>query len=96
VDRDDCPSVRRALRYNRQAVEETAGHGSFPASGGEVLDLGEERGLANEPAVVERFEQRIRGLASGYPAVQLPELLNCFLRQQAVPSCCPRRACAAS
>jgi hypothetical protein len=70
VHRDDrlC-GQRRALRDRHQAVEQRAAHDSVPVRGREVLDLGQERSLADEAAVVKRFSQRLFGVARGYPAV---------------------------
>jgi hypothetical protein len=65
--------MRRALRDRRQSVEQRAGHDSVPVQGREVLNLGQERSLADEPAVVKRFSQPLFGVARGLPAVQSVE-----------------------
>ena len=67
----------------RQAVEQMARHDSVPVQGSEVLNLAKERSLADEPAVVKRFSQRVPGVARRHPAVQSVEPLDCLLGQQA-------------
>jgi hypothetical protein len=66
VNRDDCPCMqRRALRYRRQAIEQMARHDCVPVQGSEVLNLGKERSLPDEPAVVKRFSPSV---CSAWPA----------------------------
>jgi hypothetical protein len=77
VNRDNCPCVpRRALGYRRQTVEQMTWHDAVSVQGGEVLDLGEERSLADEAAVVKRFSQRLFGVARRQPPVQTVEPLD--------------------
>jgi len=69
-----------ALGYRPQAVEERGLDESVQVQGGEALNVGAERGLGDETAVVERFSQGRFRVRCGRPGVQFAEPPDCLLR----------------
>jgi hypothetical protein len=76
--------VRRGtVRDRGEAVKQNWRYDGVPVGGGEALDLGEQRRLADEAAVVERLLQGPSGVVWWGPVVQGVEPLYRLLGQRA-------------